>query len=1125
MHDSDDLEQIRSRYSEDDVDETRVDRKKFSISLLSSLVFLVFVLAISLSFTNVGALSVGGVGGFIIEADSLIANNIILHPHPAESSACKANYSDPNAKVVSENEVALATLKADARQLRLPATSRFSLAKDIDTPNITGIDTLRIKFRRGKTVTNPNYPPTADTGPLSVGEQEDTLLFDTRFAGIEVQTGPNDGYSDLTFRRTRNVTDGESNTLRVTSQGYFDYSRQSVVEYPFTEGTDPNRYIDDVDTNGLSNTGTGDNRGYVDFTDRSTNNVTRGGSPTLSVNAVSSGAVYGEVNASKYPESNGTEGTRYFEEIDEVNITDGGTTYLQNVDDGPLTGGYSDFTSVTSDNLSKTFFPALTVDFERMTIGDANVFATTSSGDTHPCDGWYAGCDDGNDLWIEQVTFGDSYDNTSDDGYLDATDIDSTSAGEGRRNVMGAANLSEGAGSTLTISFWSGNQGDCEDECEPYRLAAWIDWDDSDSYESDEKVDFDPSNPDVSGTCDGGTEDAAPDDGGDTQDYPLRCSQGVTPNNDAIEEGSVSMRVILAYCEEPGVTGGTNTEDTSCGGDDSNWAGEMQDYTVAIKDPQWVSAWADWDQDGRLENDEVTKLAENVRSVDRSGNNVVRSVPLEVPDEAKAGKTLLRVVRSDDRPPVPRGQFEGETEDYTLHVNEQDMNSGVNAFVDWNQNGEFDRNELENEDFPFSSEPFGWDINGPVATVSDQTSSSPIYSVRIGTNSTSNQLVSTQSFDTSNAGGVYLRFWVGKGSDGLVNKPESGEDLVVEYRNEFGNWDQIDVIRSDSYDQDESTEKVYFLTASDALHTNFDVRFRGDGDGNDGGQYDNWYVDDVRISDTIEGQRIGTSTLTSGEFSVSNGLNVPNDAEPGSTLLRISHQQEGYPEGFTYPSPTEGERDHDGETEDYTIHVEPDESYVRAWVDWNDDGNFNDPNEGPYDLGSPVTFPDNNGRFKVSGSIDAPSTVGTGARLMRITHKQAPSVDQPPVPAEGDGGWRGETEDYTVIVGPEGDISQDGNLTIGDASLVISDLAAENINIQSAKIDEDFSDNTRENPVFGREGEFQIGGDTARLDGVTGLIHSASLRRLSLPTANLTLVYDPSNPRTANSNNCGPLPY
>lgn len=1120
MFDPEELQEIVEKNVREGTEERgETNTKVLAISLAASLVFLVVVLIVSVSFSTVGALSVGGVGGFYVEADSLEANNIVLHPHPTQSAACKANFTDPNAEVVSENEVALPAVRADARQLRIPATDKLKMTKDIRLPELANLDVVRINLERGEVLTNPNYPPTADAGPVSVGDNPRSLLHRAEFAGILVETANNDGYADLTFRRTRNITDGESNTATVIAQGEYDYSRQGISQYPFTSGINSDRYVDDVSINGLSNTGTGDDGGYVDFTSRSTDNVSRGNSPTLSVDATTSGAVYGDANATRYATTTGSPGSGYFEQIDRVNISG-----IDNSVDNPTDGdGYSNFTNIHSNNLTKGSFPELLVDFERAAYGDASIWASTSAGDPHPCDGSFAGCDDGNHIWIEQVTFGDSYDNTSDDGYLDATDIDGT-VGNGRRPVMGAANLSEGAGSTLTINFWSGDQGDCEDECEPYRMAAWIDWDNNQSYEADEKIDFDNTSDLTSGTCDDGTQNAAPDDD-DTQDYPLRCAQEVTPNSDAIREGTVGMRVILAYCEEPTITGGTATQDTSCGGDDSNWAGEMQDYTVAVEDPQWVSAWADWDQDYRLEGDEQTVLAENVRTINAGSNNVVATELVEVPDEAKAGKTLLRVVRSDDIPPVTAGEFEGETEDYTLHVNEERMNSGVNAFVDWNQNGEFDRNELENEDVPTSSEPFGWNINGPVAAVSDQISNSPIYAVRIGTNTTANEFVSTQSFDTSNAGGVYLNFWIAKGSDDYVNKPESGENLIVEYRDSSGNWRFLDEFKSDSYRQAESVEKEYLLTRPNALHTDFDVRFRGNGAGTDGGQYDNWYVDDVKIDTSIEAQRVGSSTLVNGEFSVSNGLDVPVDAEPGSTLLRISHKQEGYPQGLTYPSPTEDELDHEGEVEDYTIHVEPDESYVRAWVDWNDDGDFQDTNEGPYDFGSPVTFPDNNGKFTVSDTINAPSTVGTGPRLMRITHKQEPPADQPPIVAEGDGGWKGETEDYTVIVGPEGDISDDGNLTIGDASFTLTSLTAESLTLDRALIDEDYSDNTRYNPVFGRSGEIQVGGDEATLLNIRALVHSVQFRVFRIPKLNITMEYDPPNPQNKTDDVCSELPY
>ncbi|SFR61831.1 LamG-like jellyroll fold domain-containing protein [Halogeometricum limi] len=100
--------------------------------------------------------------------------------------------------------------------------------------------------------------------------------------------------------------------------------------------------------------------------------------------------------------------------------------------------------------------------------------------------------------------------------------------------------------------------------------------------------------------------------------------------------------------------------------------------------------------------------------------------------------------------------------------------------------------------------------------------------------------------DTSAGSQVVVDYWVRKGDDAFSENPDVGtnEDLFVEYRNDAGNWVQIDKVDADEPDGtivDES--KV--VSASDATHPNFAVRFRQEGASSTDGDY--WHVDDVTV--------------------------------------------------------------------------------------------------------------------------------------------------------------------------------------------------------------------------------------------------------------------------------------
>ncbi|MBR9757586.1 MAG: choice-of-anchor D domain-containing protein, partial [Algicola sp.] len=107
-----------------------------------------------------------------------------------------------------------------------------------------------------------------------------------------------------------------------------------------------------------------------------------------------------------------------------------------------------------------------------------------------------------------------------------------------------------------------------------------------------------------------------------------------------------------------------------------------------------------------------------------------------------------------------------------------------------------------------------------------------------------------------------------------------------------------------------------------------------------------------------------------------------------------------------------------GSTHNLSVHVEVDGNgtvYTKAWIDWNQDGTFNNTTEA-YDLGDAynvVNAPTTNSPL----GIEVPSNAALGSTKMRIATKW----DSHATPC--DTGYGGEVEDYTINVmqpsGPE----------------------------------------------------------------------------------------------------------
>ena len=108
--------------------------------------------------------------------------------------------------------------------------------------------------------------------------------------------------------------------------------------------------------------------------------------------------------------------------------------------------------------------------------------------------------------------------------------------------------------------------------------------------------------------------------------------------------------------------------------------------------------------------------------------------------------------------------------------------------------------------------------------------------------------VTSKTFDLSAAAGVQLDLWVRRGDDVFSEDPENAgtEDLVIEYLNDVGSWQQLSRYIGGGTPGQIFTPTMYL--PSDALHAAFQLRFRQTG--GDGSDWDYWHVDDVVLTET-----------------------------------------------------------------------------------------------------------------------------------------------------------------------------------------------------------------------------------------------------------------------------------
>lgn len=134
-----------------------------------------------------------------------------------------------------------------------------------------------------------------------------------------------------------------------------------------------------------------------------------------------------------------------------------------------------------------------------------------------------------------------------------------------------------------------------------------------------------------------------------------------------------------------------------------------------------------------------------------------------------------------------------------------------------------------------------WNVNSNAASaagVSAATANSPSNSLFLNGGVVS---VTSNAIDTNDLTFSAVSVWVRRGSDAFSEDPDGGEDLVLEYRNDVGNWISLETFVGNG-GQGQILNRTYAMPTS-AQHASFQLRFRMTG--GSGIVWDFWHIDDV----------------------------------------------------------------------------------------------------------------------------------------------------------------------------------------------------------------------------------------------------------------------------------------
>lgn len=149
-----------------------------------------------------------------------------------------------------------------------------------------------------------------------------------------------------------------------------------------------------------------------------------------------------------------------------------------------------------------------------------------------------------------------------------------------------------------------------------------------------------------------------------------------------------------------------------------------------------------------------------------------------------------------------------------------------------------------------------------------------------------------------------------------------------------------------------------------------------------------------------------------GEYCNSNGSTTYNTSVTYVSFNTISNADNEIPKDKPYEDFTNISTNiYKGTTHDLTVRVNTDGAYVvytNVWIDWNRDGDFNDPGE-EYDMGWAYNVVDG-ATSNSPMAITVPTGATIGTSRMRVTTKWAN------YPSSCESGFDGEVEDYSVNI-------------------------------------------------------------------------------------------------------------
>ena len=362
-----------------------------------------------------------------------------------------------------------------------------------------------------------------------------------------------------------------------------------------------------------------------------------------------------------------------------------------------------------------------------------------------------------------------------------------------------------------------------------------------------------------------------------------------------------------------------------------------------------------------------------------------------------------------------------------------------------------------NQDFESGgSTPAGWITPGS-ASVTTNTQNSGRYSAQVSMGSTTNEVISPTVDTSLSSGNVRVEFWVQRGSDDISNLPEDGENLIVEYLDPNGNWNEIpsSPIRASDFRPEQERVIRDGLFGSDALHGNFQLRFRGNGAGSTGG-FDYWHVDDVKVERsryTIPRATSNTDQFLTSVSLTSNNAAVSSKVSPiqeSTALDRDTGRRDLTKVRMYLVKGTEYELSALMDTVETTTGAGLGKDYnqetsaARAWIDWDNDTTLGDGSpSGAYSLGSGDGGA--NGVEDVSSTFTVPTNADTGPTLLRVM-MEAGEANPGSLDPNTDVN-KGSVEDYTVVVVDSlSDVPEP--VSIGDASLKTSGLEADYVDLR-----------------------------------------------------------------------------